>query len=151
VVFFRVVFFRVRQMDDITCSHERASDPLAWTVSTFDPDEYHESSGSLLLDVLSFRQVCRVWNSAFKRIPTSHLIEQTNLEYKTKSKRLYDVHGYFDQYFSMCKPTVPFGHTRSPPGAIKEMRETCRWVNGRLHQMRSHLIDLKRMKKRLTV
>lgn len=133
-------------MDDPLCSHERASDPLAWTVCTFDPEEYHESSGSLLLDVLSFRQVCKAWNSAFKRVPTSRLIEQADLEYKTKRTRLHDVYAYFDQYFSMCKPIVPFGHARPPPEAIKEMRETRDWVNGRLRQMRSHLIDLKHMK-----
>ena len=138
-------------MDDLHYNHERASDPLAWTVSTFDQEEYHESAGSLLLNVLSFQMVCKAWRSAFKRIPTSHLIEQTNLEYKTKNERLHDVHAFFDQYFSMCKPIVPFGHTRPPPAVIEEMRETCEWANGRLRQMRSHLIDLKRMKKRLTM
>lgn len=136
-------------MDDCPCSHEGASDPIAWTVSAFDPEEYHESAGSLFLDALSFQKVCKAWNSAFKRIPTSHLIEQTNLEYKTKRKRMEDVHAYFDQYFSMCKPIVSFGHTGPPPGAIKEMRETCQLVNGRLRQMRSHLLDLKQIKMRL--
>ena len=138
-------------MDDILCSHERASYPLALTVSTFDPEEYYESSGSLLLDVSSFRQVCRAWNCVFKRIPMSHLIEQANLEYKIKMTRLYDVHAYFDQYFSMCNTIVPFGHTRPPPGAIKEMREICDWVNGRIRDMRSHIIDLKRIKKRIVL
>ena len=137
-------------MDNRLCSYERASDPLAWEVATFNPEEYHESEGCLLQDVLSFQTVCKAWNSAFERLPTSHLIEQTNLEYKTKRERLHDVHAYFDTYFSMCRPIVPFGHTEPAPAAIKEMRETCQWVNARIRRMRSHLADLKRLKMHLS-
>ena len=131
--------------------YERASDPLAWAICTFDSNEYHESKGSLLLDVLSFKQVCKAWHSAVKRVPVSHLVAETKRELKVKGDRLQNVFAYFDQFFSMCKPAVPFGHKGPHPAAAKEMRETCEWVNGRLREMRSHLRDLQRLRKTLTM